>query len=278
MKALLVFLLLVLTVAARAEAPTGQEQAYVAARTTETTRLESIKGPEFDKENTEAIRALEPRLRAVLGAIAAPTGFSGAGQFHPEALCCELGAGALDGLAFGDGKAGVAVVTTDGLLRLWVGSDPATSLANDSFDYSGAFGADAAVTAVVPLPIRAPAGAGLAVARLATQCNGTCSLPDYLAVVVLTGGRARLALVRAALPPAPATDCDGVWQQAIARYREAYARFDADRSGPNAYQLLTAASRLEAEGGQAVQQCLRQDRGFPALTRQAQALADDLAR
>lgn len=261
-----------------AQAPSAQEQAYAAARAAETTRVEKIKGPEFDKENTEAIRALEPQLRALLGPVAAPPGFSGPGAFHPEALCCELGAGALDGVAFGDGKSGVAVVTTEGLLRLWVGTDTATLLANDSFDYTNAFGADAAVSPVVPLPIRAPADASLAVARLATQCNGTCALPDYLAVVVLKGGRARLALVKAALPPAPATDCDGVWQQAVARYREAYAVFDADRSGPKAYQLLTEASRLEASGGQEVQQCARQDRGFPGLTRQAQALADSLAR
>jgi hypothetical protein len=263
---------------ADAQAPSAEEQAYVAARAAETTRLESIKGPEFDKENTEAIRALEPRLRALLGPVAAPPGFSGPGGFHPEAMCCELGAGALDGLAFRNGRDGVAVVTTESLLRAWVGADPATSLANDSFDYTNAFGADAAVSPVVPLPIRAPAGASLAVARLATKCNGTCSLPDFLAVVVLKDGRARLALVKAALPPTPADGCDGVWQQAIARYREAYALFDAGRSGPNAYQLLTTASRLEAEGGDAVQQCVRQDRGFPGLTRQAQALADDLAR
>jgi hypothetical protein len=51
------------------------------------------------------------------------------------------------------------------------------------------------------------------------------------------------------------------------------------RSGPGASDLLTAANKLETEGGAAVQKCLK-DKGavaFPELTRQAQALADSLA-
>ena len=272
------FLALSAIAPASAQAPSAQEQAYVEALKAAATHLEGIKGPNFDTANEEAIRELEPKLRALLGPVAAPPGFSGPGEFHPEALCCDMGAGALDGLAFHDGRDGWAVLTTQGLLRLWHGSDPDTALANDSFDYTNGVGTDAAVTPVVPLPIKPPAGASLAVARLATQCNGTCSLPDFTVVVVIKNGRVWLAMVKASLPPAPAAACDGVWQDAITRYRDAYAAFDSDRSGPNAYQLLTAASRLEAEGGQAVRQCARQDRGFPALTRQAQALADSLAK
>jgi hypothetical protein len=278
MKALLVFPLLMLAVAAQAQAPSPQEQAYVAARTAEAKRIESLKGAEQDKANEAAAGALEPRLRALLGPVAAPPGFSGPAEFHPQYPCCDMSSGALDGLAFRDGKAGVAVVTTEGLLRLWSGADPALALANDSFDFTNGVGTDAAVTPIVTLPIKPPAGASLAVARLAMQCNGDCSLPDYVSVVVIKNGRVWVAMVKAALPPAPATDCDAVWQAAIAKYREAYARFDAERSGPNAAQLLTAASLLEAEGGRAVHQCARQDRGFPGLTRQAQALADSLAQ
>lgn len=60
-------------------------------------------------------------------------------------------------------------------------------------------------------------------------------------------------------------------------YRKAYAAFDAARAGPNAYDLLTAATRLETEGGAAVQKCAKDKGAFPQFTRRAQALANTLA-
>ena len=69
-----------------------------------------------------------------------------------------------------------------------------------------------------------------------------------------------------------------MWQQAIGKYRKAYAAFDAQRNTPKAYDLLTEATRLEGEGGAAVQKCLKDKGTFPVLTQQAQALADSLAR
>jgi hypothetical protein len=96
-------------------------------------------------------------------------------------------------------------------------------------------------------------------------------------VVVIKGGRAYLAIVKAALPAAAAPGaCDAVWQDAMAAYRKAYAAFDAVRVAPGASDLLTAANKLQTEGGAAVQKCLK-DNGasaFPELTRQAQALAN----
>src|SRR5437867_5615238 len=89
------------------------ERAYIAARGAAATKLESMKGDAFDKAQVEAQRSLEPKLRSIIGPLVAPLGFSGRGEFHPTALCCELGAGALDGLSFADGKDGNVVVTTE---------------------------------------------------------------------------------------------------------------------------------------------------------------------
>ena len=262
---------------ARAQSP---EQAYVAERSAAAARLEKMKGEALDKALAEAQQRLEPKLRGLIGAVAAPPGFSGPGAFHPTSICCDMNSGALDGISFGNGQSGNVVVTTEGLLGLWYGADAKAALANDSFRYADGLGSDAAITPVVALPIRLPAGASLAVARLATQCNGTCSLPDTTTVVVIARGRAWLAMVQAALPAgAAAAGCDAVWQEAIGKYRKAYAVFDAARSGPRAYELLMAATTLESDGGAAVQKCLK-DKGaaaFPEFTRQAQALADGLA-
>jgi hypothetical protein len=271
-------LLLLAAPLARAQSP---EQAYIAARSAAAATLESTKGDAFDAAQKQAQGALEPKLRAILGPLVAPPGFSGAGEFHPTALCCELGAGALDGIAFSNGQGGHVVVSTEGLLRLWYGAEPEAALANDSFRYADGLGTDAAVSPVVALPIRPPAGASLVVARLATQCNGSCSLPDFMTVVVLKGGRVWLAIVKAALPAGPAAACDAVWQEAAAKYRKAYAAFDAARATPKAYELLSAADRLEAEGGAAVRTCVKGSAkgapAFPEFTRQAQALADGFA-
>jgi len=270
-------LLLSAAAPARAQSP---EQAYIAARSEAAARLEATKGDALDKGLAEAQRSLEPKLRALIGPLVAPPGFSGAGEFHPTALFCYMGAEALDGISFGNGQEGNVVVTTEGLLRLWYGADPKAALENDSFRYADGLGTDAATSPVVALPIVAPAGASLAIARLATQCNGSCSLPDVTTVVVIKGGRAVLAIIKAALPAAaPPGACDAVWQAAIDRYRKAYAAYDAAKATPRAYELLMAAGRVETEGGTAVQQCLK-DKGasaFRGLTRQAQALADGFA-
>ena len=282
-RAALSFALLLLLAApqARAQSP---EQAYIAERSAAAAKLEATKGDALDKGLAEAQRSFEPKLRALIGALVAPPGFSGTGEFHPVALCCDMGAGALDGISFGNGQDGNVVVTTEGLLRLWSReqklAEPEAALANDSFPYADGLGTDAAVSPVVALPIRAPTGASLAVARLATQCNGSCSLPDFTTVVVIKGGRAWLAIVKAALPAAAAPGaCDAVWQDAIGKHRKAYAAFDAVRAVSGASDLLAAANKVQTEGAAAVQKCLK-DNGasaFPELTRQAQALADGLA-
>jgi hypothetical protein len=231
-----------------------------------------------------------------MGAVPAPKGFSGAGTFSLDALCCGVGAGMLDGILFSNGK-GSVIVTTESLLRLWLEehkdwwkdnplpTDPKAAFQSDAF-YTQAITTDAAVTLFAALPIHAPAGASVAVAQLALQCNGFCTLPLHFTVALIKGGRVFVALVDAALPAttpgaAPLGACDAVWKDFHDRYTAAYAAYEAAKATPKANELSTAATRLETEGGAAVDKCRKSspsgEAAFPGLTRQAQNLADALA-
>jgi hypothetical protein len=174
------------------------------------------------------------------------------------------------------------VVTTVGILSLWLETDPKTTLETNDMSYDSALDRSAAVGAVVPLPIRLPAGATTAVAWLAVECNGECTLPQHLVLSVIKGDRAYIAMVDPMLPAAtPPTACDAVWKSAFDKYKTAYAAFDAARETPKAYDLLMTATRFDKEGGEAVDKCWKDhakgEPAFPLLTQQAQALADDFA-
>jgi hypothetical protein len=305
MRTILIVLMLLAAPLARAQSP---EQAYIAARTQMGAVLEekSKSADAFDQTKPgggawyaaydQAKNNLEAQLRRLMGPVPAPRGFSGPGTFSPDTLCCGVGVGMLDGILFRNGE-GSVLVTTESLLLLWleehkdwwkdnpVATDPRDAFQSDAF-YTQALSADAAVGIFAPLPIRAPAGATLAVAQLVLQCNGSCSLPLHIAVAVVKGGRAYVALVDAALPAttpgaAPLGACDAVWKDFHDKYRAAYAAYEASKKTPKAYPLLEAASRIETEGGEAVDKCRKDrtnsDAAFPGLTRQAQDLADGLA-
>jgi hypothetical protein len=309
MRMLLIVFLLIAAPRAWAQ---SLEEAYLTARTKTGAVLEETSksadafdttkpgGRAWSAAYDQAKSDLAAQLRRVMGPVPSPKGFSGAGTFSPDALCCGLGEGMLDGLLFRSGS-GSVLVTTEGLLRLWLqehkdwwkddplATDAKTALQSSAF-YTQAISADAAVTLFAPLPIRAPAGATLAVAGLATQCNGSCSLPLYIAAAVVKGGRVYVALVEAALPAttpgaAPLGACDAVWKDFHDRYKAAYAAYEAAKATSRAYELLQAASRIETEGGAAVDKCRKSrargdgqgDAAFPGLTRQAQDLADALA-
>jgi len=300
MRMVLIVFLLIAAPRAWAQSP---EEAYVAARVRTGAVLEEKSktgGNAWDSAYDQAKSNLEAQLRRVMGPVPPPKGFSGAGTFSPDALCCGLGVGMLDGILF-QSSSGSVLVTTESLLRLWLqehknwwkddplATDAKTALQSSAF-YTQAISTDAAVTIFAPLQIRAPAGATLAVAELATQCNGSCSLPLYIAAAIVKGGRVYVALVDAALPAttpgaAPPSACDAVWKDFHDRYKAAYAAYAASRETSKAYELLQAASRIETEGGAAVDKCRKNraqrdgkgDAAFPGLARQAQDLADALA-
>ena len=72
-----------------------------------------------DLRGTVDIGKIETQLRRVMGPVPSPKGFSGAGTFSPDTLCCGLGEGMLDGILFRNGN-GSVLVTTERLLRLWL--------------------------------------------------------------------------------------------------------------------------------------------------------------
>ena len=279
----ILLLLLMLLAAPLARAQTPAEQAYVTARKNAVAELEQ----KFDAqtltpgEEDQVKGRLQAQLLDVLGAISPPKGFSGPGRFNGATICCGMGAGALDGIAFGTGN-NIVVVTSAGVLGLWLETDPKTTLETNDMSYDSALDRSAAVGALVPLPVRLPVGASTAVAWLAVECNGECTLPQHLVLAVIKGDRAYIAMVDPMLPAAaPLQACDAVLKAAVDKYKTAYAAFDAARETPKAYDLLMTATRLEKEGGEAVEKCWKDhakgEPAFPALTRQAQALADALA-
>jgi hypothetical protein len=300
MRTLVIALLLIASPLAWAQSP---EEAYLAARAQAATALDE-KAKAVDAFDTtkpdggtwytahdQARSVLEAQLRRVMGPIPSPKGFSGSGTFSPDTLCCWPAVGLLDGILFRNAN-GSVLVTTEGLLRQWLrehkdwwkddplATDPKAALQSSPF-YTQAISADAAVTLFAPLPIHAPAGATLAVAALALQCNGSCALPLNLAVAVIKGGRVHVALVDAALPTATPGTCDAVWKDFRDRYKAAYAAYEASKETPKAYELLQAAGSIETEGGEAVDKCRNSQpnsaAAFPGLTRQAQDLVDALA-
>ena len=281
MRTILLFLFLLAAPLAQAQTPA--EQAYIAAREGAVADLEqkfdaqTLKPAEEDQVRSR----LQAQLLEILGPLSPPRGFSGPGKFNGATICCGMGAGALDGIAFGtEGR--YVVVTSVGILGLWLGTDPKTTLEDNDMSYDSALDRSAAVEAVVPLAIVRPAGATTAVAWLAVECNGECHLPQHLVVSVIKGDRAYIAIVGPTLPAAtPPAACDAVWKEALDKYRTAYAAFDAARETPKAYGLLMIATRLEKEGGEAVEKCwkgrAKGESAFPLLTQQAQALADGFA-
>jgi len=119
MRMVLIVFLLIAAPRAWAQSP---EEAYVAARVRTGAVLEEKSktgGNAWDSAYDQAKSNLEAQLRRVMGPVPPPKGFSGAGTFSPDALCCGLGVGMLDGILFQSGS-GSVLVTTESLLRLWL--------------------------------------------------------------------------------------------------------------------------------------------------------------
>ena len=68
-------------------------------------------------------------------------------------------------------------MTTEGLLRLWLGRDPRTALQSDDIDYDKALNADAPLDVFAALPVTVPAGTDLALARLVIKGQGVGRFP-----------------------------------------------------------------------------------------------------
>ena len=236
------------------------ERAYLTERNSAIAALQK----KFDQAQHKRLSdALDARLRRIVSPTAAPKRFAEPGAYSPDTLCCGMMTRRLDGLRFtaSDEAGGSVIVTTDGLLRVWLGEQKLPAASESTFRtgdfYTKAIVGDADVTLFAPLPIAKPAGATVAVAALALASQmGATSPPRQIAVTVLKGGRAYVALVTATPGPEPIAACDAAREQ--------------DRGRVTAAQSEAAFVKCWAER-------MKGEPAFAGLTRQAQALVDAFA-
>jgi hypothetical protein len=207
-------------------------------------------------------------LRRIVGP--PPRGYPGPGEMVRDSLCCGAGSDKLDAIAFGD-----AAVTTEGLVRHWLGEQPKqpidleAGLREGEDLYFGLTG-DAAVTVFASLPVERPAETVQAFAHLALASqSGAFSPPREIGIIVQKGSRLFLLLDRAvAAPELPA--CEAPLAAALEKAGAVNAAGKADEG-----------SSLENEASEAYVRCwsmrVREATAYPALVQQAQHLADLLA-
>jgi hypothetical protein len=266
--------LFVLVAAPLAQAQTPEDRAYVAAREQAVAGLEArykslpppIDETAWIREEQAVEAALKARLQGVMARFPLPKGFSVIG-FHPDPLCCGTAAGSLDGLLLSNGRVR-AVVTTEGILRLWLGGrDPKAALEGDDIGYLRALNADAPVRIFASLPVAKPPGADLAIGRLVVKGRGFTRLPLHIVVAVVRNGLVYLSLFPASLEAADGTaPCDVLWSEASERYRSA--------------DDLNMRRDINASTGEQLERCVKAHAGepiFPGLGHRAQRTVNALA-
>ncbi len=268
MKAIFLGLLAVL-MASPAGAQTRQEKAYVIERARLVADLEakrkSLSDSTWSREEARAHETLKTRLQEVLGSAPPPTGFT-VSRSNPDPVCCGKGADSLDALAISKDKLR-AVMTTEGLLKLWLGRDPRTALQTDAIDYTRALNADASVDVFATLPVKAPPGTDLALGRLVIKGQGAGRFPLHTVAAVIRKGRVLLVMTPASLEAANAgSPCEVLWQHSTERYRTA--------------DDLDERRVINVDAGKQLEQCVKEHPGqplFPGLGRRAQKLVDALS-
>jgi hypothetical protein len=290
-----IFASLVLIAAALCAAPGASaappEQAYLAARDHAIAVLKQKSGDKQVAEDKRLRAGLEAQLKSLIGPLRLE-GFSGEATMSPESLLVDdIGSGALDGISVAAAKenAGSALVTTDGLMQHWLNAhkdwwkkeaNPPTG-AESAFHseafYTQAVSTDAAVSIFAPLPIRKPDGAGVAVALLVQQSQDLAiDPPSEIAVAVTKGPKVFIAIVNAETKTAPIAACDAVWQGFKAKSDAAQKKYQD--SGLKDERSFNESTLLEDDGAKALHKCWSEQASrapeFPALVKQAQALAD----
>jgi hypothetical protein len=278
--------LALLAVASPAFAAGASEQAYLAARDRAVATLKHMTGNKQDAAERRLRAGLEAQLKSVINPPPLKD-FPGSGTISPESLIqTDIGADGLDGLVFRNGDENTVLVTTDGLLKAWLKAhktywkdlpnppvEPEAAFHSEAF-YTQAASPDAAVSIFATLPIRKPDGATLAAALLVQEAQDIAvEPPEQIAVAVAKGGRVFIAIVKAAAKPAPIAACEAVWKDSQARSEAAAKAYRQD-----APKSADESTRLENEGAEAFHKCWSEKAStiptFPALTQQAQSLAD----
>jgi hypothetical protein len=272
MKAILLGLLAALA-AAQAAAQTARDKTYVETRERLVADLEakrkSLPEPVDDRvwsrEEERAHETLKAELLQALGVAPPPKGFE-VSRSNPDPVCCGKGAGSLDALGISKGKIR-AVMTTEGILKLWLGRDPRMALQSDDIDYERALNADAPIEVFAALPVKAPAGAETALGRLVIKGKGVGRFPLHTIAAVVRNGRVLLTMTPASLEAANAgSPCEVLWQRSTERYRTA--------------DDLDARRTINEQAGRQLEQCVQAHEGqalFPGLGHRAQKLVDALS-
>ncbi len=292
MKIILLAVLLLSPIAAWATAP---EDAYVAARDrylAEFKRTVDTKAVEArNNRETLAKKALERRLRAIIGPFAMK-GFPAAGKINLDTLFSEdEGFGMLDGLVYGETEsARSVVVTTDGLLDKWLrghgewwekdnpSANAPAAVKSESF-YTQAVSTDSAVVHLGEIPLPPLAGARFAHATLSARTqDASPSAPDMMFVAVSRGGRVFIVNEKLATPFRPIAACDAIVKDYA---KKADAAYEADRAaGDRDPKSPDPSEKLRADGDAAFRQCfgekMKAEASFKAAVNQARAIVEAL--
>jgi len=272
MKAIFLVLLVMLMAMPEADAQTPQEKAYVAVRERLVADLEAkrkslpqpIDESAWSREEARVHDVLMARLRQVMGPAPLPEGFT-VSRSNPDPVCCGRGADSLDALVVSNDRLR-AVMTTEGLLRLWLNRDPRAALQRDDIDYYKALNTDAPVEVFAALPVKPPPGTDLALGRLVVKGQGVGRFPLHTIAAVVRKGRVLMVMTPASLEAVNAgSACEVLWQQSTERYRTA--------------DDLDTRRTLNVEAGKQLEQCVKDHAGhrlFPGLGRRAQKLVDAL--
>ena len=273
------------------------EDDYIAARDKAISDIAALESSNtavetLDASNTKALADLQERLSTLLGPLAVKD-FPASGTMNLESLSAsDIGFGMLDGLRYAKSEDGPSiVVSTRGLTERWLQSkgnqDDASlqlpagiedALKLDGF-YTQAIGSDAAFVRTLDFSLGKPEGADIAIARLGGWTQDVGPINDQLVVVtVVKGDRVMIAEASAAPPVPKIAACEAVWTAADAaaqKFQQAYQ--GSDLKDQQAYDSANAAwEKGDADYRTCMAERLPGDPVFPALLKQAQALADSM--
>ncbi len=269
------------------------EDGYLAARDRYIAKLSARKIPEGLLKEEETFHAdLEQQLRRIIGPIQIKN-FPAEGKSNLSALSKgDMGFGQLDGLVYAsdDGKTRI-VVTNDVLFGKWlrahrnwwervanVPQKAEEALKSDIF-FTQALEGDAAVSKSRVLPITKPAGASFAFAMQAGRSqDGPPSVSDEIIVTVIQGAKIFVVSAPAGIEIKSIAACWAIRRTSEKKAKDLFEAWVA--SGRKDEKLSDSYSKTLGEGETAFRRCfgehIKKAEHLPALTAQAQALADIL--
>lgn len=263
---------------------------YLKVRNAARAEIVKVGGSGFEKAWAKWKVELEGHLRALVGDVSVP-GLPSKGEISMEVLTeSEAQIYALDALTFfTKDERPVLVATTEGLLTRWIADNfseegkptrtPTLEAVLHGDQFASIFSPEGvAYTRAAAVPIEKPSSVDFAAAQIGCmrQDAGPCS-PEALIVGVSKAGRVLLATATAKARIKVAA-CNEIWKQsekkAAAFQKQARAKDDDST-------LFEKATREENSGDAAFFSCFQENApkadAFPALVKEAQALANRLA-